>query len=61
MNDFSVKAIYKGITLEFDVDSVDIEAALDEGKEIAKMVYEQSSGLRSGVVKKSKIYIEVHS
>ena len=57
MNDFSVKAIYKGITLEFDVDSVDIEAALIEGKEIAKMVFTQT--FKS--CEKSKIYMEVCS
>lgn len=55
MKDFSIKAIYKGITLEFDVDSIDIEAALEEGKEIAKMVYEQ----HFGDLNKSDIYIEV--
>jgi len=57
MKDFSIKAIYKGITIEFDVDSVDIEAALVEGKEIAKMVYEQ----HFGSCEKSKVYMEVCS
>jgi len=55
MKDFPVKTIYKGITLEFDVEAENIEAALDEGKEIALMVYQQTLG----DLKKSEIYIEV--
>lgn len=57
MKDFSVKAIYKGIKLEFEVEAENIDAALDEGKEVAKMVYEQTFG----DLKKSEIYIIVGS
>lgn len=57
MKDFSIKTIYKGTELEFDVEAGDIDAALDEGKEIAKMVYEQ----HYGDLKKSEIYIIVGS
>ena len=60
MKDFSIKAIYgrqvhKGITLEFDVEAENIEAALEEGTEIALMVFQQTLG----DLKKSEIYIEV--
>jgi len=57
MKDFSIKTIYKGIKLEFDVEAEHIDAALDEGKEIALMVYQQTFG----DLKKSEIYIIVGS
>lgn len=57
MKDFSIKTVYKGIKLDFEVEAEHIDAALDEGKEIAKMVYEQ----HFGDLKKSEIYIIVGS
>ena len=57
MKDFSIKTIYKGIKLEFEVEEEHIDAALDEGKEIALMVYQQTFG----DLKKSEIHIIVGS
>ena len=55
MNNFSVKAVYKGVTLEFDVEAVNIDDALEEGRKTAKMVYEQTFG----DLNISEIYVEV--
>lgn len=55
MKDFPVKAIYKGVTIEFEVEAENIEDALEEGTETAFMVFQQTSG----DLKKSEIYVEV--
>ena len=48
---------FKPISVKFEIEEEHIDAALDEGKEIAKMVYEQ----HFGDLKKSEIYIIVGS